>query len=508
MGDLPDPDLRSTGSLAGKGICNVLNTALVVVRSLVLSVLVARALGPSLQGVYSVLLYAVQICVQLVSLGFPSTLVRFVARQRAAGDDAGVHAVIGYVIRRELALGALATLLCVLLARPLADHVAQAPAWLFLLAALAILPDSLTLAYEAGFEGLLAYETLLRVNLALIPASLIASIAVLALGGRIGELLVLKVILALIRVGCYRCLMRRRLPQRPVLESGQAHQIDRYTRSLSAIFLCDAVVWQRSEVLFLGLFCSRAAIAFYDIAYQVVGTTMRVLPEKLTDILFPVLSGLEQRGERERTALLYRRSVRLLFAMTLGIAVMLGAYAKLLVVLLYGQEYAPAATVITVLCAAAPVIIVARATAYVLYAAGWQDFNVRLAGAAAVVNILLALVLIPRNCLVGAAVANSLTQVLSVCVLVAYVLKRSGTSLPWGALARSLAAGCMQATVMVGVRALLDGWVLLVVGSVIGVAAYGVTLAVLGVIARDEWSAAKRWTRKRIRGKTNAGGRN
>ncbi|MBN1426067.1 oligosaccharide flippase family protein [Candidatus Fermentibacteria bacterium] len=498
------------GTLAGKGVCNVLNTLVVVLRSLVLSVVVARALGPSLQGVYSVLLYVIQVGVQVVSLGFPSTLVRFMAQRRADGDDAGAGAVLGYVIRRELFLGAFATMACAMLARPLAAHVAQgAPAWLFLIAALAILPDSLTLAYEAGFEGMLAYETLLRINLALVPASLVTAIAILGLGGGITELLILKVFLAVIRVILYRRILGRRVPRGGVLTQQTSTMMGRYTRSLSFIFLCDAVVWQRSEVFFLGIFCSPASIAFYDIAYQVVGTTMRVLPEKLTDILFPVMSGLEQRGQRERTAALYGRSVRLLFAMTLGIAVALAAYSPLLIRLLYGSAFAPAASVIRVLCAAAPVVIVARATAYVLYAAGWQDFNVRLAGAAAVVNIALSLILIPRNCVIGAALANSVTQSVSVCALVTYVLRRAQISLPWQAMAQTVTAGIAQAAVMAGVLNLLHGWTALTTGTAAGLLVYGAVLVKMGVIEKEERQGATRWVRGRSRrGKQSAGGRN
>ncbi|MCU0611968.1 MAG: oligosaccharide flippase family protein [Candidatus Eisenbacteria bacterium] len=512
MGDLatgPRPH-RTAESLADKGAYNVLNTLLVVARSLILSILVARALGPSLQGLYSILLYVTQVGVQVVSLGFPSTLVRFVARRNSEGDKAGARAVVASIVRREIVLGLVATVTCALLAGALAVGVGQdAPRALFLLAALAILPDSLTLVYEAAFEGLLAYSLLLRINLALVPLSLAAAGAILLSGGGIGELLILKVALAVVRVALYWRVIGRRLPAGGTLMADTRSQMSRYTRSLTAIFLFDAVVWQRSEMLFLGLYCSRAAIAFYDIAYQVVGTTMRTLPEKLTDILFPVLSGLEQRGERERTAALYQRSVRLLFAVTLGISVTLGVCAGRLISLAYGPEYAPAADVIRVLCAAAPVVIVARATAYVLYAAGWQNFNVRLAGAAAALNILLAMVLIPRSGVVGAAVANSLTQVLSVCVLVSYVVRRSHARLPWDAMLRTLLAAAAQMTVMIWLDRVLGGWGALAGSAVCGVATYGAALMAMRVLTADERAMLARWIR-RILGmrRTSAGGRN
>ncbi len=508
MPDLPGQGPPLGHSLARKGVCNVLNTALVVARSIILSVLVARALGPHLQGVYSVLLYLVQVAVQLVSLGFPNTLVRFVARRDAEGDPAGAHAVIGHVVRRELILGSALTVMCWLLAGPLGTHVAHTHGGMILLASLAILPDSLTLAYESSLEGQLAYEVLLKVNLALVPASVAAAVVALALGGRVTELLVLKVALALVRVAWYRRILTRRLPPPRPLEGHAMTEMNRYTRSLSLIFLFDAVVWQRSELLFLGIFCQPEAIAFYDIAYQIVGTAMRVVPEKLADILFPVMAGTEGRGERDRTGWLYHRSVRLLFALTLGMAVTLAVQAPLLVTLVYGDAYRQSATVVRILCAAAPIIIVARATAYLLYAAGWQDFNVRLAGAGAVLNLVLAWVLVPRWCVVGAAVANSTTQVLSVVVLVTYVTRRSRLTLPWGSLVRCVGAAFLQASVMGGLATLLRGWVLLAGASILGLVVYLIVLRALGVLSGEEWATLVRWYSSRSRGTPGAGGRN
>jgi O-antigen/teichoic acid export membrane protein len=469
-------------------VYNVLNTVLLVGRAFALSVIIARALGPSLQGLYSFLITAVVVLVQLVTLGFPNTIIRFVSQRMALNDREGASAILSYVIRRELLLATIATVLVFATAMPLSVHLAEGiPFWLLCLAALAIMPDSLMVISEATFEGLLAYRTLCRINLLLVPASVTVAGVLLMLGGKVPELLILKVVVSSCRVILYYRVLRGHIGQRGCsLEDGLKKQVTSYARSLSSIFLFDAVVWQRSEVFFLAYFRSRAEVAFYDIAYMVVGVAMRILPEKLADILFPVLSGLEGTGEEEKAMALYQRSTRLLFAIAISIAVGVFVYAPTLISLVYGNEYLPTTTAIRIFCVASPIIIIARATAYVLYSAGWQHFNVRLAGIAAGVNLALDAVLIPRGGLIGAALANSITQVFSVIVLVTYVLNRKKTALPWSALLRTLGAAVVQMAVLVTVQLWLTGWVLLVVGAVFSVGVYLVMLCLLGVLTHEE----------------------
>lgn len=490
--------------LVRKGASNVTNTAILVARSFALSVLAARLLGPERQGTYAVVLYVIQVLVQLVTLGLPATAVRYVARYHVGGDGPAVRGLLTYVARRGILFGLGATAACALLAGPLARALTRgAPPGLFFLAALAVVPEALTLLLEAGFEGLLAYETLLRVNLVMAPLSLATAALVLTWGGGIAGLLTLKVVLAAARVATYWFILGRRFPRPRPLAPSDRREVDGYARSLSLIFLFDTVVWQRSEVLFLGAFCTRTLVACYDIAYQVVGTVMRILPEKLADILLPLLAGLEHRSQRERSARVYREAARLLFGLTCGVAVCVGGSAPSLVRLVYGDAYAPAAHVIMVLCAAAPFIIVARATAYLLYAAGWQDFNVRLAGAAAVTNLLLAFILVPRHCLMGAAVANTFSQLASASILVTYVLRRSGASLPWGAMARTLLAACGQMAAMRALSAVVSGWVGLAATAGAGLVVYGLCLWLTRVVKPAEWGLVRGSVRT-----PGAGGRN
>lgn len=459
-----------------------------MVRVFVLSVLVARTLGPSLQGVYSFLLTAVVVAVQLVTLGYPNTLVRFVSQRLALGDKKGASSVVAHVVRRELVLAALATLLMIVLSKPLSTHLAEGiPVWLLCLAALAIMPDSLMAISEATFEGLLAYRTLCCVNVFFVPFSVAAVAVLLLLGGRVTELLILKVLLSSIRVLIYRRLLKSHLGSpAKTLQSELKRDIRSYVRSLSTIFLFDAVVWQRSEVFFLAYFRSRAEVAFYDIAYMIVGVAMRVLPEKLADILFPVLSGLEGTGDAEKAGLLYQRSTRLLFAIAACVAAGVFVYAPSFVLLVYGDVYLPATSAIRIFCLASPIIIIARATAYVLYSAGWQRFNVGLSAAAAGVNLILDVLLIPSGGIVGAALANSITQLLSVAFLVTYVLRRKRIGLPWNALSRTLIAVAAQIAILKVAQLWLSGWALLVVGGALSVVVYFMALCALRVLSPEE----------------------
>ena len=490
---------QAPSELAGKGFYNVLNTTLIVVRGVALSILVARILGPSKQGMYAFLIYVVQVAVQLVNLGFPNTIIRFVAKKIGEGDSTSASAVIRYVIRREIILGLCATVVLLILAKPLSSGVSGGiPLLFFVIAALAILPDSLTIAYESSFEGVLAYRLLLRFNCILLPISLISAIGVLLLGGGVPGLLIIKVILAFVRIFLYRRALERILPSGPSLDEKTRREVSGYARNLAAIFFFDSVVWQRSEMFFLYLFRTRAEMAFYDISYMVVGMAMRIIPEKLTDILFPVFSGLEGRGARDVTKDYHFRSTRLLFAISLPIATAIFMYAPVLITRVYGGEYVSAAGAIRIFCVSAPLITIARATAYLLYAAGWHRFNVRLAGYAAAGNIFLDILLIPSFGIIGAAVANSVTQLTAAGILTTYVMRKTGGNLPWRAMGKTVLAGMCQITAMWSISLIFNDWSLLIVGVSLGLIVYTAAVFVFGVLTTDERNRLSSYIRNRF----------
>ena len=499
-----NPHLEYSGpqppsDLAGKGFYNVLNTTLIVVRGVALSILVARILGPSKQGMYAFLIYIVQVAVQLVNLGFPNTIIRFVAKKIGEGDTTSAAAVIRYVIRRELVLGFCATIGLVLLANPLSNVVSGGiPLLFFVIAALAILPDSLTIAYESSFEGVLAYRLLLRFNCLLLPISLVSAIGVLLLGGGVQGLLVIKVILAFTRIFLYRRALERILPSGLSLDNNTRQEVSGYARNLAAIFFFDSVVWQRSEMLFLYLFRTRAEMAFYDISYMVVGMAMRIIPEKLTDILFPVFAGLEGRGDRNTTKDYHYRSTRLLFAISLPIATAIFIYAPLLITKVYGAEYVSAAGAIRIFCISAPLITIARATAYLLYAAGWHRFNVRLAGYAAAGNILLDVLLIPSFGIIGAAIANSVTQLTAAGILTTYVMRKTGGNLPWWGMGKTVLAGMCQIAAMWSLSLVFNGWSLLVIGVSVGLVVFISAVLAFGILTTDERYRLSSYIRNRF----------
>src|SRR6185369_12175576 len=179
----------------------------------------------------------------------------------------------------------------------------------------------------------------------------------------------------------------------------------RYTRSVSALVVLDAVVWQRTEVAFLQLMSTPAEVAFYALAFGVAAQVARV-PYQASVVLFPSFPALVGGGRAAELAGLHATAMRYLVLLGAPLAVGLAMTAPGVVHVLYGPAYAPAAAVLAVLALGSLPAFAAGASPAVLHATKRQDRLLRQGVLAAVVDVVMAIALIPLAGALGAALAR------------------------------------------------------------------------------------------------------
>jgi O-antigen/teichoic acid export membrane protein len=176
------------------------------------------------------------------------------------------------------------------------------------------------------------------------------------------------------------------------------------------VAVLDAIVWDRSEVFFLGLYASSADIAYYSLAFGLAARIM-IIPGIVVGALLPAFSTLHGQGEPEEFGRLYRTALRYVGLAGVPLAAALAALAPGLIVWLYGDAYLPAAPLIGIM-AGVSLLSAMRGVAWAaLRAVGDRRCALTATAVAAVVNIVLAAVLIPRWTIVGAVIANTVAQV-------------------------------------------------------------------------------------------------
>jgi O-antigen/teichoic acid export membrane protein len=233
-----------------------------------------------------------------------------------------------------------------------------------------------------------------------------------------------------------------------------------------------------TDVLIIGLILTQADVGSYEVAWRVAAITL-LFPNALGVSLLPQASALSARGDRERVGRLISNalfpSVALVIPAVFGTLV----FAESILGLLFGPEYAAAALVLIVLVAGKVPEAVQVVVGRVLLGIDRPDLVARATVVAAVLNVGLNVVLIPRYGLVGAAVATTLAFTVGMVQRSWYLRTEVAYRLPIANVLRVTAVSAVMGGVLVGVQSVVAVTDVL---GLVGVVLVGVTTFAAGVL--------------------------
>jgi O-antigen/teichoic acid export membrane protein len=448
-------------SVVSGGLWTLLNRVLPQAQLLVLSIIVARYLGPTEMGRQSYIAFVSIALVQAATAGFPIALSRFVGELLGARRGGQALSLYRFTRRVELVAAVLCALALVGVALLGGDPRA---AWMLagLSAAFAVLqavPMALLAGAQRWREGSLPG---LVTGVATVPLTIV----VLELGGGITGLFGLEAAAVLANLLWTSALARRLATQLPEPEPAPPELRRRFMSfvgSTSVLVIIQFVVWRRSELFVLGHYSTDAQIAFYSIAFASISGLSK-LPETLEAVAMPAVASLVGKGEHERIRRGFWRGMRLLVPITLPLVAGVAVTGPALLRLAYGEEYADAGPVLLAMLAPLLLQPMLRVSEGVLYGLGRVKFIVMAGLVASVVDLGLAFALIPSMDAVGAAIANGAAILVAgiPCLVLAVRLHRP-VDLPLGPLVRAVVvalavAGAAWAGLQVGtVLAVLTG---------------------------------------------------
>lgn len=180
------------------------------------------------------------------------------------------------------------------------------------------------------------------------------------------------------------------------------------------------MVLYNSDVLLLRGFRPSAEVGFYLAAYTLI-TLLGNLATSYSASLLPTLSRLG--GTSENGVRLYRAVLLQVAAGALPIAAGGFVLAPLIVGVVFGGSYQPAAGVLQILILTVPLMFIRMVQHAALIARGRQDRVMWATAIAAAVNIGTNLVIIPRYGMVGAACTTLLCEGLRTALIQHFVLR-------------------------------------------------------------------------------------
>jgi O-antigen/teichoic acid export membrane protein/SAM-dependent methyltransferase len=475
-----------TAQVGGDFAAMTASWAVRAVLGLLVSVVVARALGPAELGRYAFLVWLAGLVGVLLSVGLPTTVTRYTA-EAVAGHTPGLAAAVLTTVVRWQATLALAVAGVLALTAP-----ALPAEWRWPVVAMALGLPALVLhgTYSAFLSGLGAFRCQAVLGVGTLLAQVALFGAAVALGAGVTGLLLAHaavngvVLATLVLVARHEGRRRRALPAAELTASRRSDVL-RYARSASLLVVLDAVVWQRTEVAFLQALAPTAEVAFFALAFGVAAQISRI-PYQLSIVLFPSFPALVGGGRLAELAGLHATAMRYFVLLGAPLAVGLAVTAPSLNRVLYGPAYEPAAAVLVVLALGSLVTFAAGASPAVLHATKQQDQLLRQGLLAAAVDLFLALALIPLAGALGAALASVLAQALGSLLAVRAAVQLGGAGVPAAALVRiTMAAFAMG--VVAGIPALiLGGAPGLIAAVLVGAAAYPLALRAMHALSAED----------------------
>lgn len=214
-----------------------------------------------------------------------------------------------------------------------------------------------------------------------------------------------------------------------------------------------SVIYFRADTIMLASMQGEAAVGLYNAAYRLLEFTL-ILPAYYGGAVFPVISA-SFGANPQRFLLIYRRSMKYMFVLSLPLALGTVALADRFIDVLYGAQYLASVPVLKVLMWTLVLIAVNSINAPYLTAMGRQRTITVLVLAGMLFNLGANLWAIPRFGMVGAAWTTLVSEVLTLGMFMAALWKPLSLT---PSLLRHLLRPALAGAAMYGLLLLIHPW--------------------------------------------------
>ncbi|ULQ48301.1 oligosaccharide flippase family protein [Flagellatimonas centrodinii] len=374
------------------------------------SVVLARALGPASFGIYSLALAIVTILALPAQVGIPTLLVRETARTQAAGKWSEMKGLWRWSTRvilvSSLVIAAGSSLALFLYPRPIKPDLLWA-----ILAGLVLVPlIALGNARGAALRGL---RHIVRGQL---PESVIRPLVLVLLvyavwaGGQpvtADSVMAFHALAAVLAYAVGGEILRRSRPRELASVCADMAGAAGWWRAALPLALISAlqVVSSQCGVIVLALFRPEAEVGLYKVAASAATIALFGM-QTATMVLSPHLARTHAMGDVERLKKLTALGALVSTALTLPILVIFLAGGRGLIGMVYGEEYDSAFLPLAVLTVGQAVNAMFGCVGALLGMVGYERDAARWLSVSALVNIVLAFVLVPVLGMMGAAISS------------------------------------------------------------------------------------------------------
>ena len=442
---------------------------------LIVSVWIARALGPADFGRYA---FTVWLCGWLIvcsNNALTTSSTKFIAEANGAGaPDLASH------IAHRLSQIQHVSSFVVIALFVLAACIAQPNEWgQFMLPVIGIIAVSVVakanyamlVAIEKGQERF-EPEAIATVLTGVIGIALVIGAAMVHAG--------LLAFIAIFAISCLTLNLLNRIAYRRYAKpfsSGAipkdiGARLNRHLRLTAVLVLFNSFKSRTIEIFLLNTFASTAAVGYFAIAATLTNGAVQLFSVGLTATLLPYMAKSFGQHGQEHAAHFLVEATRFYWAVGIAIAGIGLVTTPEIVTLMYGNRYTDAIPAIEATLVLGGLLLLGAGISAFQTVVDRQDDRIRITVIALCVNALLGILLVPRFALAGAVMTYAGTRITELGLAIFYLRRATATRLPVAAMLRLFFVGSVATAAAWLVTLLLPGRYGFIVGAIVFVAAY------------------------------------
>jgi O-antigen/teichoic acid export membrane protein len=444
--------------------------------SIATSILIARQLGPQLFGVYSTLFWLLSTLASIISFGMPNALSKFVAEYSGKGEKETRSSLISYTIVLTGFIGLIIATPLLLTRNFIGDMLSLSPefrGYIPLIVFGAILSAGISIL-SSTLIGLQNFRYVALGNVIIGLASPVLALVLLLNGFGLGGVVVAYIVAYLIGLLFQVVFVRKSgivFKHRLQITNEVQKKFLNYSLVQVGITFINLVIWERSEVFFLTRFSGLNQVAFYSLAFSLNMAVMGIALGSLAGVITPYVSFHDGKGNHVQIGISLKIGTRYMAMLSLPICALGIGLATPLIELLYGTPFIDVAVIFRILLIGGAAGAIGRIGSSIMYGTSKHNFILKAGAPLALINIILNIFLIPKWGAVGAALANTTTQLLGIIIGSIYIYKSQKVNYPALSLIRIGIAATVVAMI-VWLASWLPGWIGIVTALLFGILAY------------------------------------
>jgi O-antigen/teichoic acid export membrane protein len=415
---------------------NFIGQLIVSILAFISSIVFARVMGPQNYGIYSYMIWLMGTLSVVLSLGFPTTITKFLPEYYYNENKLKARKFY-FNILKYMSIFLFITVIIMSTSIPwwakLLKKGTGSDKILILITVVSVIPSVLLSYITNAVQALRAFKLNAKINVISQIALIMINIVIIFTTKSIRLLIISLTVTNLYQIYIYNKLINKRLrseEEKSKLDlSFDNSRIIKYTKKMYINIIWQQVVWTKSEIFFLGIYSDAKVIGLYNLASglnaiinSVFNPIMNVLVNHFSELV-------AKKEKRLLNKIIYKSTKYFAIILIPGFFIIYVLFNDILL-LIYSHKYNGVFLVFIILLLPNIVSFVLGVGNSLPFYYEKQNFVINIGIIAGVINIILDLMLIPKQGAIGAAIANTVSQVFFSVLAFVYNIKQFNIKYP------------------------------------------------------------------------------